>query len=132
MGLEKVPYVMDKLANLNHAKTLPWMPVSCASGINYGMGIRQNVFNPPTPPLQTFSMGHCKSPSTETASLLPSQGTTSKPPLKFPLGLVPESVRPYLELIRLEKVRIMIFHHPLTLTNSLPANRNKTVLLAVR
>jgi 4-hydroxybenzoate polyprenyltransferase len=50
-----------------------------------------------------FSMGHCKSPSTETASLLPSQGTTSKPPLKFPLGLVPESVRPYLELIRLEK-----------------------------
>ena len=30
---------------------------------------------------------------------------TSAAPLKFPLGLVPEPVRPYLELIRLEKVR---------------------------
>jgi 4-hydroxybenzoate polyprenyltransferase len=56
-------------------------------------------------------MGHCRSPSTETASL-PSEGKTSTPHLKFPLGLVSESLRPYLELIRLEKVRIMIFRHP--------------------
>lgn len=40
-------------------------------------------------------------PSSETTALLPHQ-LPSKP-LKFPLGLVSENVRPYLELIRIEK-----------------------------
>ncbi|GLB39545.1 putative ubiA prenyltransferase family protein [Lyophyllum shimeji] len=40
--------------------------------------------------------------STET-TLLIAHKAPSKPALKFPLGLVPEHVRPYLELIRLEK-----------------------------
>jgi len=38
----------------------------------------------------------------ENLSLLP----PSAPPLKFPLGLVSPGVRPYLELIRLEKVNL--------------------------
>jgi 4-hydroxybenzoate polyprenyltransferase len=40
--------------------------------------------------------------SNETTALLPHQ--LPYKPLKFPLGLVSEDVRPYLELIRLEKV----------------------------
>lgn len=43
-----------------------------------------------------------RSPCDEQTTLVPRQVPLK--PLKFPLGLVSESVRPYLELIRLEKV----------------------------
>ncbi|KAF5373470.1 hypothetical protein D9615_009485 [Tricholomella constricta] len=43
-----------------------------------------------------------RSSKTETTLLIAHKGP-SKPALKFPLGLVSENVRPYLELIRLEK-----------------------------
>lgn len=46
-----------------------------------------------------------RSDNTETTLLL-SHKTLSTPSPKFPLGLAPVSVRPYLELIRLEKVRL--------------------------
>ena len=47
-----------------------------------------------------------RSSSTETTLLLLHKAPISPvTPPKFPLGLVPASVRPYLELIRLEKVR---------------------------
>lgn len=45
-----------------------------------------------------------RTPSNETTTLLPHQVPAK--PLKFPLGLVSERVRPYLELIRLEKVQL--------------------------
>lgn len=41
----------------------------------------------------------------EAAALLSDDTPTA--PLKFPLGIVPEPMRPYLELIRLEKVRVL-------------------------
>lgn len=59
-------------------------------------------------------MGH--TPSNETTTLLPHK-LPSKP-LKFPLGLVSEGVRPYLELIRLEKVKATVLsslHHKVDL-----------------
>jgi hypothetical protein len=45
-----------------------------------------------------------RSPPSEMTVLIMHKPTINAPP-KFPLGLVPEPVRPYLELIRLEKVR---------------------------
>lgn len=77
-------------------------------------------------------MGHTS--SNETAALLPHQ-LTSKP-LKFPLGLASEGVRPYLELIRLEKVRHLatvsvIYYEPAYLLLS-TAHRNDSYVLAFR
>jgi len=54
-----------------------------------------------------------RSAPNEMTVLIMHKPTTNAPPLKFPLGLVPESVRPYLELIRLEKpTGTMLFFWP--------------------
>ena len=60
--------------------------------------------------LLAATMGH--SPCDEQATLIPRQAPlTPLTPLKFPLGLVSEGVRPYLELIRLEKVSFTCRRH---------------------
>lgn len=53
-------------------------------------------------------------------------------PLKFPLGLVSESVRPYLELIRLEKVRTRGSFVWLSILMFSIADRNHSYVLALR
>ena len=51
---------------------------------------RLDVMSAPTETTKLFSPSH--------------QSLTKRDQLKFPLGLVPQRVRPYLELIRFEKV----------------------------
>ena len=54
-----------------------------------------------------------RSSSTETTLLLLHKAPISPvTPPKFPLGLAPAPVRPYLELIRLEKVRARLWPVP--------------------
>lgn len=55
--------------------------------------------------------------STETTLLLAHKAPSA--PLKFPLGLAPVHIRPYLELIRLEKVSQRITMPSFMLTISL-------------
>ena len=75
-------------------------------------------------------MGH--TPSNETTTLLPHK-LPSKP-LKFPLGLVSEGVRPYLELIRLEKVKATVCHRCIIKLTCLclTADWNHSHVLALR
>lgn len=70
-----------------------------------------------------------RSASTET-TLLISHRAPVKPALRFPLGLFPEPSRPYLELIRLDKVRGILL---LRARNSslLAADGNNTNVLAL-
>ena len=51
--------------------------------------------------------------------------------LKFPLGLVSPTVRPYLELIRLEKVSFFLFIFRYQMNRLPVANRNHPIFLAV-
>jgi hypothetical protein len=73
-----------------------------------------------------------RSPSNEQTALLPHQ--LSSKPLKFPLGLVSEGVRPYLELIRLEKVSSDVRRHFILQAHQFlvtVAHRNYSYVLAI-
>lgn len=65
-------------------------------------------------------------------TLLISHTSPPTTPLKFPLGLVSESVRPYLELIRLEKVRTRGSSVWLSILMFFTADRNHSYVLALR
>jgi hypothetical protein len=91
---------------------------------------RQTLLPQPLPDPPKMSSRLPNSSKSESSSLL--RPATSLKPLPFPLNYAPAGARPYLELVRLDKVCTFSSQHQFHLFLHLIANRYLASVLAIR